>query len=159
MTIFRSFCLLSLVSTALLSTGCETAAPTTASTTQVSPAAAAAAANDFPRESMKQLRIGMQKEAVIQLVGKPTDISQKDGEAGPLEVWTYINTLAPRYREVAVEMDETSYVDPITGIERTVLDPRQQMERIERREYFELTFDASNSLVDLNYDLVRSSEI
>ncbi len=137
----------------LLWSGCETTAPAAAR-----PAETKAAA--FPRESVKRLRVGMPKATVIELIGQPAEIKKIDpGENGGVEVWTYVNWLDPVYREVAVEMEETPYVDPVTGIERTILDPRQQLERINRKEFFELTFDASETVVHLNYDLEHFREI
>ncbi len=147
---------------ALLSAGCETVAPTSASTAASSPAKAEtseAAANAFPRESMKQLRVGMAKATVIELVGQPSEVKTSTTATGPAETWIYVNWLPPVYREVAVELEEVAYTDPITGITRTILDPRQQMERITRKEYFELTFDANNQIVDLDYDLQQTREI
>lgn len=164
MTLPRAFTLVSLLTLPLCWTACSTTAP-------VSPAATASATSHatadsdatttatFPREAVKRLRIGMSQEIVLQLIGPPPDVKPRRDSDQPGEVWTYTHWLDPLYREVAVEMDEITHPDPITGIERTILDPRPQLERITRQEFFRLTFNEHRQLVDLDYEVVRNREL
>ncbi len=166
MTLPRASALFSLLTLSFFGGACSTTAPVTpsGSTTTATPTAptsgtAPAPSTSFAREAMKQLRLGMTKEEVIGLVGRPREIKPRPQPGFAGEIWTYTNTLDPAYREVAVEVEEVPFVDPITGIERTILDPRPQLERISREEFFHLTFSAQDKLVDLNYELVKDREL
>ena len=115
-----------------------------------------AGSSGFDRESAKRLRIGMFKTQVIDLLGEPMEITPSTVENEGHETWTYLHTTEPVYREVAIELEEVAYVDPVTGIARTILDPRQEMERITVRETYTLVFNQDELLADLNYDSTTS---
>ncbi|MCF3652445.1 hypothetical protein [Synoicihabitans lomoniglobus] len=121
-------------------------------------ASAYAGATSFPRDAMKELRLGMTQREVLALVGQPAEKEPASAANGEAETWRYFNTTDPVYRDVAIEMEEVAYVDPITGIARTILDPRPEMERITTRETFFLVFNQKGILADLDYDAVRSRE-
>lgn len=57
------------------------------------------ASPQFNQEAAKQLRPGMTKVQVLDLVGQPTEVDPATPENNNVETWRYLNTTEPVYRE------------------------------------------------------------
>ncbi len=106
-----------LISIGWLASGCET-------TPAVSPAS-------IPSD---QLVVGMYAERIKELLGEPISIVPGTGENYVEETWTYQIEHPPVYRTIVAEMRSVPWVDPITGEMKTLQEPINDQQRIDRYE-------------------------
>ena len=86
------------------------------------------------------LKFGMSKSQVQSWLGEPhTNIPSLPQEPGE-EQWVYENRLPPRYKTIAIEIEEVPWVDPITGEMFLLREPLTGQQRIEGTEILTLTF-------------------
>lgn len=107
------------------------------------------------REMMKQLRTGMTKDQVLQLISNPTRMLSATADSDGVERWIYELRHRPQFRTITAEMEEVPVVDPISGEAGVVMEARQETERFQLVETFILGFDAQGILVDLRYEAER----
>jgi hypothetical protein len=124
-------CGLFLVCLSLL-TGCATQPTSTA------PSSAPAITAPDERLPIERLQKGMPAERVTALLGAPSEIKPNSGQGITSEIWIYTRDISGPVRQVAAEMREIPYVDPITGIMRTIQEPVFKNQRTYSTETTEL---------------------
>lgn len=108
------------------------------------------------RENVKQLRTGLSREEVTQLLGEPLRSESPGDDSAVVENWIYEIEHPPQFRTTTAEMEEVPWVDPITGEAVTLLEARPESERFQLVERFIIGFGTGGEVVDLQYQPERS---
>ena len=75
------------------------------------------------------LEAGMTAEQIVQIVGKPNRVKKLKQDAIEAEVWYYSFDRPYGVRQIAAQMREVPYVDPITGVMKMMQEPVYSEER------------------------------
>lgn len=81
-----------------------------------------------------QLVVGMQSDQIKELLGEPASIVPGAGDNYVEETWTYQIDHPPVYRTIVAEMRSVPWVDPITGEMKTIQEPINDQQRLDRHE-------------------------
>lgn len=118
--------------TAILLPGC--ASPSASPAAQTAGPAAQPTKAD-PSQSLKK---GMTRAEVRQLLGEPADTRPVAAGEGKAEVWVYRTIVDSRVNMVPTSMREIPYVDPITGVMKTIQEPVYSQEQVSLTEELQL---------------------
>ena len=66
---------------------------------------------------------GMTPAQIEQVLGKPAEIRPMHAGEHDAEVWIYLRQGDPVVRQVTTGMREVPYVDPLTGVQKTLSEP------------------------------------
>ncbi len=104
------------------------------------PAVAAAGAAPAPaaKPARTELLIGMPAAQVRELIGAPRRVKAIKREGVAAEVWFYSYRAPAGVRQVVTGTREIPYVDPITGVMRSIPEPIYSQERVYLEETTEL---------------------
>jgi outer membrane protein assembly factor BamE (lipoprotein component of BamABCDE complex) len=104
------------------------------------------------RPASDHLMVGMYAEQVRTLLGEPAEIVIGTGDDQVQETWTYVIQHRPTYRNVVAEMRSVPWVDPITGEMKTISEPINDQQRIDREETLTLVL-RYDQLISIDRDL------
>jgi hypothetical protein len=105
---------LSALTAALLASGCATANdPAPAPQASVAPPAAAPSAG---KGALPVLKVGSTADEIVQLVGKPLDVTAKPSPEGKAEVWTYRRVVDQQTDQVASGVNNVQAYNPVPGM-------------------------------------------
>jgi outer membrane protein assembly factor BamE (lipoprotein component of BamABCDE complex) len=108
---------LSVLTAALLASGCATAdnpAPKPQADAPA-PASAPTAGGSVAKGALPVLKVGSTADEIVQLVGKPLDVTPKPSPEGKAEVWTYRRIVDQTTGQVASGMNNVQAYNPIPG--------------------------------------------
>ena len=88
---------------------------------------------------VRALRFGMRSTQVAGWLGEPQSVNASSTDPAE-EQWIYRTPLPPTYRNVAIEIQEVPWVDPITGEMKIIREPLPGQQRIDGTEILTLTF-------------------
>ena len=87
-----------------------------------------------PADPAWQLRIGMPKARIEELLGRPDEVQKVDSGGSDIETWIYHRPLPARVETMAASMEKVPWVDPITGELKMIDEPVVTQQRIENTE-------------------------
>lgn len=113
--------------------GCTTPAPSSAQANQ--PAPSKAAASDDPAQKLKP---GMSPTEVREVMGQPDLIRPMEAPIGTSEVWVFHRDVLSNVGLAITGTREVPYVDPLTGVTRTIHEPVYNQQTVTTRDRLEL---------------------
>ncbi len=125
----HSLLLLSLVAGAVAATGVAATS---------NPVEAGAAPAPAAKPARTELLIGMPAAQVRELIGAPRRVKTIKREGVAAEVWFYSYRAPAGIRQVVTGTRDIPYVDPITGVMRSIPEPIYSQERLYLEETTEL---------------------
>lgn len=111
--------------------------PVAARTSATAPAVPAAASAD-PKSPFRALKKGLTAAEVRFLLGAPAEIKRVESAGITSEIWTYRTSVPGPARQVAAEMQDVPFVDPVTGIMRMIKEPIYKLEQTRINETTDL---------------------
>ncbi len=97
----------------------------------------------------RQIHVGMKKDQVREIMGKPAQIVPGEGNGSVEESWVYRIQQPPEMRNVITRMEEVPFVNPRSGVMTTIEEPVTEQERIDRTEILTLLF-RDDQLANIN---------
>lgn len=111
-----------------------------------------ASPQSLPPAGSNQLVVGMAPASVQRVLGDPHKVSPATATNRMEETWIYEIEHPPLYRTIVAEMKSVPWVDPISGEMKSTQEPITNQQRIDRREFIELTF-RHGQLIEIKRDL------
>lgn len=91
-----------------------------------------------PNSPSQKLVKGLTAAEVRARLGEPLEIKTQHAAGIVSEIWVYQRTLPGKPRQVAAEMQEIPFVDPVTGVMRMIKEPVYKTEQTMITEHTEL---------------------